>query len=58
MRLGSHQVADQAAERRSLYLGVGCLAHPDDLIRFATNKATESSFLTEIILPFNQVSQS
>ena len=25
VRLGSHQVADQAADHRSLYLGIGCL---------------------------------
>ena len=44
VRLCSHQVADQAAQRRSLYLGVGCLVHPDELIRFATNKATKVHF--------------
>ena len=44
VRLGSHQVADQAAQRRSLYLKVGCLVHPDELIRFATNKATKVHF--------------
>ena len=56
VRLGSHQVADQAAEHGLLYLGIGCLVYPDELIRFcyhqATDKTTKSSVLTGLIRPF------
>ena len=58
VRLGSHQVADQTAEHRILYLGIGCLVYPDELIRFATNKATELAVLTGLIRPLIEASET